>query len=133
MSIELVPKAGLEPALCCQNRILSPARLPVPPLRLICMRYLLYTSYINFVKIFLKFTYDWVQLKLVERIFIEGYCHSCVGRNPAKNFKIDTCFRRYDSITNYPRVAPPMILNMNKYTHSYSSSKFVTKLLAYYL
>src|SRR5690606_21861075 len=29
----LVPKARIELALCCQNRILSPARLPVPPLR----------------------------------------------------------------------------------------------------
>jgi hypothetical protein len=27
----LVPGAGIEPALCCQNWILNPARLPVPP------------------------------------------------------------------------------------------------------
>lgn len=30
----LVPEAGIEPALRCQNRILNPARLPVPPLGL---------------------------------------------------------------------------------------------------
>ena len=29
----LVPGEGIEPTLCCQNRILSPARLPVPPAR----------------------------------------------------------------------------------------------------
>jgi hypothetical protein len=29
----LVPVEGIEPTLCCQNRILSPARLPVPPHR----------------------------------------------------------------------------------------------------
>ena len=29
----MVPKVGLEPTLCCQNRILSPARLPISPLR----------------------------------------------------------------------------------------------------
>gem|GEM_PF-3584573 len=28
-----VPGAGIEPALRCQNRILNPARLPVPPPR----------------------------------------------------------------------------------------------------
>lgn len=28
-----MPPAGIEPALCCQNGILSPARLPVPPWR----------------------------------------------------------------------------------------------------
>ena len=28
-----LPEGGLEPPLCRQNRILSPARLPVPPLR----------------------------------------------------------------------------------------------------
>src|SRR5438128_5278717 len=28
-----VPKVGLEPTLSCENRILSPARLPIPPLR----------------------------------------------------------------------------------------------------
>ena len=28
-----VPQIGIEPILCCQNGILSPARLPVPPLR----------------------------------------------------------------------------------------------------
>ena len=26
-----VPGAGIEPALCCQNWILNPARLPIPP------------------------------------------------------------------------------------------------------
>ena len=31
--INIVPKAGIEPALCCQNWILNPARLPIPPLR----------------------------------------------------------------------------------------------------
>ena len=29
----VVPKAGLEPARCRHHRILSPARLPIPPLR----------------------------------------------------------------------------------------------------
>ena len=29
----LVPVEGIEPTLCCQNRILSPTRLPVPPHR----------------------------------------------------------------------------------------------------
>ena len=29
----LVPLAGLEPALCCQKRILNPSRLPIPPQR----------------------------------------------------------------------------------------------------
>src|SRR5437867_11058118 len=29
----LVPGEGLEPSLCCQNWILSPARLPIPPSR----------------------------------------------------------------------------------------------------
>ena len=29
----MVPEAGLEPALCCQNWILNPARLPISPLR----------------------------------------------------------------------------------------------------
>ncbi len=27
----MVPRAGLEPALCCQKRILNPSRLPIPP------------------------------------------------------------------------------------------------------
>src|SRR5690349_3151359 len=30
----LVPGGGIEPPLCCQNWILSPARLPIPPSRL---------------------------------------------------------------------------------------------------
>lgn len=30
----VVPKAGIEPAHCCQYWILNPARLPIPPLRL---------------------------------------------------------------------------------------------------
>ena len=30
----MVPVEGIEPTLCCQNRILSPTRLPVPPHRL---------------------------------------------------------------------------------------------------
>jgi len=29
----MVPGEGIEPTLCRQNRILSPARLPVPPSR----------------------------------------------------------------------------------------------------
>ncbi len=29
-----VPWVGIEPTLCCQNWILNPARLPVPPPRL---------------------------------------------------------------------------------------------------
>src|SRR4029453_10148560 len=29
----MVPGEGLEPSLCCQNWILSPARLPIPPSR----------------------------------------------------------------------------------------------------
>ena len=29
----LMPATGIEPVLCCHNRILSPARLPVPPRR----------------------------------------------------------------------------------------------------
>ena len=33
MKLRLVPKAGIEPARYCYHRILSPARLPVPPLR----------------------------------------------------------------------------------------------------
>ncbi len=31
--LSLVPKVGLEPTRCRQHRILSPARLPIPPLR----------------------------------------------------------------------------------------------------
>jgi hypothetical protein len=31
--IFLVPKKGVEPLRCCHRRILSPLRLPVPPLR----------------------------------------------------------------------------------------------------
>ena len=30
---ELVPTGGIEPPLCCQNWILNPARLPLPPRR----------------------------------------------------------------------------------------------------
>ena len=30
-----MPEEGLEPSLCCQNGILNPARLPIPPLRLL--------------------------------------------------------------------------------------------------
>jgi hypothetical protein len=30
-----VPGEGIEPSLCCQNWILSPARLPIPPSRLV--------------------------------------------------------------------------------------------------
>ena len=29
----VMPATGIEPVLCCHNRILSPARLPVPPRR----------------------------------------------------------------------------------------------------
>ena len=32
----MVPEAGVEPAPCRQDRILSPARLPIPSFRLIC-------------------------------------------------------------------------------------------------
>jgi hypothetical protein len=32
--VALVPGGGIEPPLCCQNWILSPARLPIPPSRL---------------------------------------------------------------------------------------------------
>ena len=32
---EEVPKEGLEPSLDCSNWILNPARLPIPPLRLL--------------------------------------------------------------------------------------------------
>ncbi len=35
LSAFLVPKEGLEPSLPCENWILNPARLPIPPLRLI--------------------------------------------------------------------------------------------------
>ena len=34
MDSPMVPPAGLEPALCCQKRILNPSRLPIPPGRL---------------------------------------------------------------------------------------------------
>ncbi len=34
--IRKVPAEGIEPTLPCGNRILSPARLPVPPRRLLC-------------------------------------------------------------------------------------------------
>ena len=30
-----MPKEGVEPSPCCQDGILNPARLPVPPLRLL--------------------------------------------------------------------------------------------------
>ena len=30
----VLPKEGLEPSPCCQDGILNPARLPIPPLRL---------------------------------------------------------------------------------------------------
>ena len=33
LSSDLVPKTGLEPVRYCYRRILSPVRLPVPPLR----------------------------------------------------------------------------------------------------
>ena len=33
MNLELVPGEGLEPSHCLQHRILSPARLPIPPSR----------------------------------------------------------------------------------------------------
>src|SRR5690625_1144888 len=29
----MVPGEGIEPSLCCQKRILSPSRLPIPPPR----------------------------------------------------------------------------------------------------
>ncbi len=34
IAVFILPKGGFEPPLSCENRILSPARLPVPPLRL---------------------------------------------------------------------------------------------------
>ncbi len=35
MSVDrLMPEEGLEPSLPCENGILNPARLPIPPLRL---------------------------------------------------------------------------------------------------
>ena len=34
----VVPGEGIEPSLCCQNWILSPARLPIPPSRLVRAR-----------------------------------------------------------------------------------------------
>ena len=33
MPLDLVPEKGVEPSRPCGHRILSPARLPVPPLR----------------------------------------------------------------------------------------------------
>ena len=33
LDVTMVPAEGIEPTLCCQNRILSPTRLPVPPRR----------------------------------------------------------------------------------------------------
>ena len=33
MCKSFMPATGIEPVLCCHNRILSPARLPVPPHR----------------------------------------------------------------------------------------------------
>ena len=35
----VVPKEGLEPSLPCGNWILNPARLPIPPLRLVGRRF----------------------------------------------------------------------------------------------
>ena len=32
----LVLRVGIEPTLCCQNWILNPARLPVPPPKQVC-------------------------------------------------------------------------------------------------
>jgi hypothetical protein len=42
----MVPEAGLEPALCYQNWILNPARLPISPLRqeLRAANYIFFTS-----------------------------------------------------------------------------------------
>ena len=34
-----LPKEGLEPSPCCQDGILNPARLPIPPLRLLAAYY----------------------------------------------------------------------------------------------
>ena len=33
---KLVLRVGIEPTLCCQNWILNPARLPVPPPKQVC-------------------------------------------------------------------------------------------------
>ena len=35
----MVPKVGIEPTLPCENRILNPTRLPIPPLRLTKLQY----------------------------------------------------------------------------------------------
>ena len=37
--IRQVPPVGIEPTLCCQNEILSLARLPIPPPRQVISRY----------------------------------------------------------------------------------------------
>ena len=34
----MVPEEGIEPSLPCENRILNPARLPIPPLRHVLKR-----------------------------------------------------------------------------------------------
>ena len=38
---DLMPKEGIEPSLCCQNGILNPARLPIPPLRQVVLSQIL--------------------------------------------------------------------------------------------
>ena len=52
----LVPEAGLEPARYRYHWILSPARLPISPLRLIFIHFLLQKTGI-FVKIIVRITY----------------------------------------------------------------------------
>ncbi len=34
----ILPEKGLEPLPCCQDGILNPARLPIPPLRLVLLQ-----------------------------------------------------------------------------------------------
>jgi len=44
-----VPGPGIEPGLSCENRILSPARLPIPP-----SRHIIKTDKLQFIKNFNK-------------------------------------------------------------------------------
>ena len=44
-----MPKVGIEPTPSCKDRILNPARLPVPPLRLRNKDYLQLWSFVNSV------------------------------------------------------------------------------------
>ncbi len=44
-----MPKVGIEPTLCCQNGILNPARLPIPPLRRINKNSLCFIKRANYI------------------------------------------------------------------------------------